>query len=195
MVLNNYTIPLFQSFNQKKEIIMLNRDTNLAGKFVFSPSILGDQVGFALVGESNGVKSNGILILPAYRFHLFLSEFEKELNQAFQLGGAFNSLSEYTKNQINGYIERKGYWLRNDGSIVLEKAYEGAAPVVFEANLQNYQAINQLYLSYKESAEPNFYLDDHDLDITPTIDFQAEFGKLYRYVPMLFNLKGHLFNN
>ena len=77
MVLNNYTIPLFQSFNQKKEITMLNRDTNLAGKFVFSPSILGDQVGFALVGESNGSKSNGILIIPAYRFHLFLSEFEK----------------------------------------------------------------------------------------------------------------------
>lgn len=174
---------------------MLNRDANLAGKFVFAPSILGDQVGFALVGESNGIKSNGILIIPAYRFHLHLSEFAKELNQAFQLGGAFNQLDGYTKDQINGYIERRGYWLRNDGSIVLEKAYEGAAPVAFDANLQNYQAINQLYLSYKENGEPNFYLDDHDLEITPTIDFQAEFGKLYRYVPMLFNLKGHLFNN
>lgn len=83
---------------------MLNRDTNLAGKFVFSPSILGDQVGFALVGESNDIKSNGILILPAYRFHLHLSEFAKELNQVFQLGGAFNQLDSYTKNQINGYI-------------------------------------------------------------------------------------------
>ena len=174
---------------------MLNRDTNLAGKFVFAPSILGDQVGFAVTGQSNGTKSNGILILPAYRFHLHLSEFAKELNQVFQLGGAFNQLDGYTKNQINGYIERRGYWLKNDGSIVLEKAHEGAAPVAFEANLQNYQAINQLYLSYKENGEPNFYLDDQDLEITPTIDFQTEFGKLYHYVPMLFNLKGHLFNN
>lgn len=174
---------------------MLNRDANLAGKFVFAPSILGDQVGFAMTGQSNGLKSNGILIIPAYRFHLFLSEFEKELNQAFQLGNAFNQLDGYTKNQINSYIERKGYWLRNNGSIVLEKATEGATPVAFEANLQNYQAINQLYLSYKENGEPNFYLDDHDLEITPTIDFQTEFGKLYHYVPMLFNLKEHLFNN
>lgn len=174
---------------------MLNRNPNLSGKFVFAPSILGDQVGFAVTGQSNGTKSNGILIIPAYRFHLHLSEFAKELNQVFQLGGAFNQLDGYTKNQINSYIERKGYWLKNDGSIVLEKAYEGAAPVAFEANLQNYQAINQLYLSYKENGEPNFYLDDQDLEITPTIDFQAEFGKLYHYVPMLFNLKGHLFNN
>lgn len=174
---------------------MLNRNANLAGQFVFAPSILGDQVGFAVTGQSNGTKSNGILIIPAYRFHLFLSEFEKELNQAFQLGSAFNSLSSYTKDQINSYIERRGYLLKNNGSIVLEKASESAAPVAFEANLQNYQAINQLYLSYKENGEPNFYLDDHDLEITPTIDFQAEFGKLYHYVPMLFNLKEHLFNN
>ena len=85
--------------------------------------------------------------------------------------------------------------MKNNGSIVLEKASESAAPVAFEANLQNYQAINQLYLNHKDNGEPNFYLDDHDLEITPTIDFQAEFGKLYHYVPMLFNLKEHLFNN
>ena len=174
---------------------MLNRNANLAGQFVFAPSILGDQAGFAVTGQSNGTKSNGILIIPAYRFHLFLSEFEKELNQAFQLGSAFNSLSSYTKDQINSYIERRGYWLKNNGYIVLEKASESAAPVAFEANLQNYQAINQLYLNHKDNGEPNFYLDDHDLEITPTIDFQAEFGKLYHYVPMLFNLKEHLFNN
>ena len=79
---------------------------------------------------------------------------------------------------------------------MLEKASESAAPVAFESNLQNYQAINQLYLSYKGNGEPNFYLDvDSDLEITPTTDFQTEFAKLYRYVPMLFNLKGHLFNN
>ena len=175
---------------------MLNREIKLAGKFVFAPSILGNQVGFAVTGQSKGFKSEGILILPAYRFHLFLGEFEKELEQGFQTGSAFDSLDTYAKDQINGYIERNGYWLKDNGSIELDKLAENAAPVAFESNIQNYQAINQLYLSYKENKEPNLYLDiDSDLKIIPTTDFQSEFGKLYYYVPMLFNLKEHLFNN